>query len=53
MGFDENSGIMPVVLYIPGIRYHDIERREALVLTGIAGLFVAAAAVVVARRRPR
>jgi ABC-type transport system involved in multi-copper enzyme maturation permease subunit len=53
MGFDENSGIMPVVLYIPGARYHDIERREALVLTGIAGLFVAAAAVVVVRRRPR
>jgi ABC-type transport system involved in multi-copper enzyme maturation permease subunit len=53
MGFDENSGIAPVVLYIPGSRYHDIERREALGLTGIAGLFVAAAAVIVLRRRPR
>jgi hypothetical protein len=53
MGWTEESGIRDVVLYIPGARYHDIERREALILTGIAGLFVAAAAVIVVRRRPR
>jgi hypothetical protein len=53
-----NNGYDPevyrdVVLYIPGERYHDIERREALVLIGIAILFVAVAAVTVVRRRPR
>jgi hypothetical protein len=53
MGPDENSGIVNVVLYIPGSRYHDIELREALVLSGIAALFTAAAAIVVVRRRPR
>jgi hypothetical protein len=53
MGWTEESGIRDVVLYIPGARYHDIERREALILSGIAGLFVAAAAVIVVRRRPR
>jgi hypothetical protein len=53
MGWTEESGIRDVVLYIPGARYHDIERREALILSGIAGLFAAAAAVIVVRRRPR
>jgi hypothetical protein len=51
-GFDPE--LYPTVtLYIPGSRYHDIERREALALTAIAGLFVALAAVTVVRRRPR
>ena len=53
-----NNGYDPevyrdVVLYIPGSRYHDIERREALVLTALAGLFVIVAAGTVVRRRPR
>jgi hypothetical protein len=54
-GFEEGPGseITTVTMYIPGSRYHDIERREALVLIGVAGLFSAAAAVVVVRRRPR
>ena len=42
-----------VVLYIPGSRYHDVERREALVLGAIAGLFIVIAGVTVVRRRPR
>ncbi len=42
-----------VVLYIPGDRYHDIETREALALTGITALFVLVAAGTVVRRRPR
>lgn len=42
-----------VAYYIPGSRYHDIERREALVLTGVAVLFLGIAAVTVVRRRPR
>ena len=53
IGFDENSGIQPVALYIPGARYHDVERREALVLLGFAAVAVTVAAVTVVRRRPR
>jgi ABC-type transport system involved in multi-copper enzyme maturation permease subunit len=54
-GFEEGPGseITTVTMYIPGSRYHDIERREAMILIGVAGLFAAAAAVVVMRRRPR
>ena len=52
-GWDETSGITNVTLYIPGARYHDVERREAAALGGIALLFVGAAAVAVVRRRPR
>ena len=52
-GWDETSGITNVTLYIPGERYHDVERREAAALGGIALLFVGAAAVAVVRRRPR
>jgi len=48
-----SEDIANVTLYIPGSRYHDIEWREASVLLSIAGLFVAAAAVTVVRRRPR
>jgi hypothetical protein len=51
-GMTEEMG-RDVVLYIPGSRYHDIERREALVLVAIATLFAAVAAVAVVRRRPR
>ncbi|MFL5871130.1 MAG: hypothetical protein ACJ75R_08605 [Solirubrobacterales bacterium] len=42
-----------VVLYIPGERYHDIERREALGFGALALVLVAGAGIVVARRRPR
>jgi len=42
-----------VTLFIPGSRYHDVEGREALALTGIAGLFLLVAAATVVRRRPR
>jgi len=52
-GWDETSGITDVTLYIPGERYHDVERREASALGGIALLFVGLAAVAVVRRRPR
>jgi hypothetical protein len=52
-GWDESSGIQNVTLYIPGSRYHDVERREALAIGGIAILFVGVAAVAVVRRRPR
>jgi hypothetical protein len=52
-GWDETSGITNVTLYIPGERYHDIERRESAALAGIALLFVGMAAVAVVRRRPR
>jgi hypothetical protein len=52
-GWDETSGITNVTLYIPGERYHDVERREAAALGGIALLFVGLAAVAVVRRRPR
>jgi hypothetical protein len=52
-GYDETSGISDVVLYIPGSRYHEIERREALVLLALAAAFVGLAAVAVVRRRPR
>ncbi len=52
-GWDESSGIRSVVLYIPGARYHDVERREAAVLTMLAGAFVVLAGVAVVRRRPR
>ncbi|MBA2381739.1 MAG: hypothetical protein H0V73_06480 [Chloroflexi bacterium] len=53
-----NNGYDPevyrdVVLYIPGSRYHEIEGREALALTTIAGLFVLVAGMTVVRRRPR
>jgi hypothetical protein len=52
-GWDETSGIQNVTLYIPGSRYHDVERREAAALGGLAILFVGAATVAVVRRRPR
>jgi hypothetical protein len=52
-GWDESSGITDVVLYIPGSRYHEIERREALVLLLLAAAFACLAAVAVMRRRPR
>jgi hypothetical protein len=53
-----NNGYDPevyrdVVLYIPGSRYQEIEAREALALTAIAGIFVLVAATTVVRRRPR
>jgi hypothetical protein len=51
-GMTEEMG-RDVVLYIPGSRYHDIERREALVFVAIAALFTAVAVVAVMRRRPR
>jgi hypothetical protein len=51
-GMTEEMG-RDVVLYIPGTRYHDIERREALVFVAIAALFAAIATVAVMRRRPR
>jgi hypothetical protein len=52
-GWDESSGIQNVTLYIPGARYHDVERREALALGGLALVFVGVAGVTVVRRRPR
>jgi hypothetical protein len=52
-GWDETSGIKNVTLYIPGSRYQDVERREAVVLGSLAVLFVGFAAVAVVRRRPR
>ena len=52
-GWDDTSGIQNVTLYIPGARYHDVERREAAALGGLAVLFVGLAAVAVVRRRPR
>ena len=52
-GWDESSGIQNVALFIPGARYHDVERREGLVLLGFAAIFVTIAAVTVMRRRPR
>jgi hypothetical protein len=52
-GWDENSGIQNVTLYIPGARYHDIERREAFAQGSLALLFVGVATVAVVRRRPR
>lgn len=52
-GWDETSRIQNVTLYIPGSRYHDVERREAFALGGLALLFVGIAAVAVVRRRPR
>jgi hypothetical protein len=52
-GFDETSGITNVVLYIPGARYHDVERREAAALLLVAAGFAGLAAVSVLRRRPR
>ncbi len=42
-----------IALVIPGSRYHDVERREALALLAIGGLFVLVAAATVVRRRPR
>ena len=53
MGWDESSGIQSVAIYIPGSRYHDVERREALALLGFSAAFVAVAALTVVRRRPR
>jgi hypothetical protein len=52
-GWDESSGIQNVTLYVPGSRYHDVERREAFALGSLALLFVGVAAVTVVRRRPR
>ncbi len=52
-GWPEDAGIQSVAIYIPGARYHDVERREALVLVGFAAAFVALAGVTVLRRRPR
>ena len=42
-----------IVLSIPGERYHEIELREALILGGLAVVFLAGGAVAVVRRRPR
>lgn len=42
-----------VVLSIPGARYQEIERREAMALGALALAFVALAALAVTRRRPR
>lgn len=53
MGWDETAGIRNVVLYIPGSRYHDVERREAAALLGLTAAFIALAGVRVMRRRPR
>ena len=52
-GWDESSGIRNVVLYIPGARYHEVERREGGVLVLLAGAFVLLAGAAVVRRRPR
>ena len=52
-GWDESSGISNVVLYIPGSRYHEVERREAAALLVLAVGFGALATVAVLRRRPR
>jgi hypothetical protein len=52
-GWDETSGISDITLYIPGSRYHDVERREAFALGSLALLFSGVAAVAVIRRRPR
>jgi hypothetical protein len=42
-----------VVLSIPGARYHEIERREMLILGTLTLGFLAVGAVAVVRRRPR
>jgi len=47
------ENIVNVTLYIPGSRYHSVELREALGLTGLAAVFLVIAGVAVARRRPR
>jgi hypothetical protein len=52
-GWDETSGIQNVTLYIPGSRYHDVERREAFAQGSLALLFIGVAAAAVVRRRPR
>jgi hypothetical protein len=53
-GWDETAGgPQSVVLYVPGSRYHDVERREALALLVIAAGFAALATLAVVRRRPR
>ena len=53
-GWDETAGgPQGVVLYVPGSRYHDVERREALAVLAIAAGFLALAAMAVVRRRPR
>jgi hypothetical protein len=52
-GFDETGEPRGVVYYIPGTRYHDVERREAAVLLALAAGFVVLASVAVVRRRPR
>ena len=52
-GFDDTTGPRNVVFYIPGSRYHEVERREAAVLLTIAAAFMTLAAVAVVRRRPR
>ena len=53
-GWDETAGgPQGVVLFVPGSRYHDVERREALALVAIAAAFLVLAAVAVLRRRPR
>jgi hypothetical protein len=52
-GWDDTSGIRNVILYVPGSRYHEVERREAAVLGGLAIAFVGLASITVIRRRPR
>lgn len=42
-----------VVLFVPGERYHDVERREALALGALGLAFFAIGLVTVVRRRPR
>ena len=39
-GFDDVTGPRGVVFYIPGSRYHDVERRDALVLLALAAAFI-------------
>jgi hypothetical protein len=51
--WDEAPPYQDVVLSIPGERYPEIERREALLLSGLAVAFLAVGAVAVGRRRPR
>jgi hypothetical protein len=53
MGWSEESGIRNVVLFVPGERYHDVERREIVALGTLGLAFVALGTVIVLRRRPR
>jgi hypothetical protein len=52
-GYDEMTGPVEVIYYIPGSRYHEVERREALALLAVAAAFGMLATFAVVRRRPR